>query len=158
MAPVIRLNRESPPTLARADQAAPPGDDAGLRETLKYCAPSTYQAACLFRQTARPEFLSPIVLGVIERYVEPERRSRLSQPDDQLRLVEDLGLDSLTLMEIVIRLEEVLQLSIRDEELRQFRTLGEIRRLIESSLAGELPAERPAVPGHASPHPQSGSI
>ena len=135
MAQVTRLNLEAQSALSHLESKPPTGEDAGLRETLRHCSPATYQAACQFRESARPEFLSPIVLGVIERYVEPERRAQLREPRDDLRLVADLGLDSLTLMEIVIRLEEVLQISIRDEELRHFLTLGEIHRLIESTVS-----------------------
>jgi 3-hydroxyacyl-[acyl-carrier-protein] dehydratase len=137
MAHATDLNLHSSLSNPGPETSLRPGEDAGLRETLKYCAVSTYPAACLFRQTGRAEYLPAIVLGVIERYVEPERRPRLREPNDHIRLAEDLGLDSLTLMEIVIRLEEVLQISIRDDELRQFQTLGEIRRLIESTVAAE---------------------
>jgi acyl carrier protein len=135
MAQVTRLNLDCPPHLAGPAKAPLTGDDAQLRETLKYCAPSTFEAACEFRKTARPEYLPAIVLGIIGRYVEPDLRERLQQPANELRLREDLGLDSLMLMEIVIRVEDVLQISIRDDELRQFRTLGEVRELIERAVA-----------------------
>lgn len=141
MAQVTRLNLDSPPAAA-ANPTVPPGSEAQLRELLKYCAPSTYEAALQFRQTARPEYLPPIVLGVMARYMEPERRKGWLEFRDELRLAEDLGLDSLALMEIVIRLEEVLQVSIRDEDLRRIRTLGEIRRLFDHTL----PRSAPAVP------------
>jgi acyl carrier protein len=39
-------------------------------------------------------------------------------------------------MEVMIRLEDVLPFTIRDEELRQVRTLGDIRRLLERQAAG----------------------
>lgn len=145
MAESTRLNLDCPPHLAGQGITPLTGDDARLRETLKHCAPSTFEAACLFRKTARPEYLTTIVLGIIGRYVEPDLRARLREPANELRLREDLGLDSLTLMETMIRLEEVLQISIRDDELRQFRTLGEIRELIERTVAGGGPAALPAV-------------
>jgi acyl carrier protein len=109
-------------------------DKAHLREILKRCSASTYQVACQFRITGHIEHLPAIVLGVIERYVEPDLRSKLKHPQDELCLIEDLGIDSLTMMEIVILVEDVLQISINTEELCQLRTLGNVRHFIECKL------------------------
>jgi 3-hydroxyacyl-[acyl-carrier-protein] dehydratase len=118
-------------------------DDRALREALKRCPASTYEAACQFRKTANPDHLPAIVLGVIERYVEPARRAKLRKPTDDLRLVEDLGIDSLTMMEIVMLAEEVLRISINNEELCRLRTLGDVRQFIECKVRG-LPLPTPA--------------
>lgn len=115
-------------------------EEAHLREALKRCSASTYQAACQFRKTGHNEHLHAIVLGVIERYVEPDLRSKLKQPHDDLLLIEDLGLDSLTIMEIVILAEDVFQITINNDELRQLRTLGDVRHFIEGKL-GALPLQ-----------------
>ena len=91
-----------------------PADEAFLRTALKRCSASTYEAACRFRQTGNPEYLPPIVLGVVARYVEPDLRAKLKDPDDGLRLIEDLGIDSLTMMQIVFLVEDVLRVSINN--------------------------------------------
>src|ERR1700690_779920 len=103
-----------------------PEDGAALREALKRCSPSTFEAAVQFRKTGNPEHLPAVVIGVIERFVEPDLRSKLKDADDDLRLIEDLGIDSLTMMEIVILVEDVLQLSINNDELRTLRTVGDV--------------------------------
>jgi len=113
-----------------------------LRDILKRCPASTYQAACLFRETGDPRHLPAIVLGIIERFVEPDLRSKLKNPPDSLCLIEDLGLDSLTIMEIVLLVEDVLTISINNDELRQLRTLGEVRQFIESKLRHQPDANR----------------
>lgn len=146
---LTRLQLNAHPSYSGPVAAAVAEDDAQLREVLKHCAPSTYAAACDFRKTARPEHLRTIVHGVIDRYVEPDLRARLREPDDDLRLIEDLGLDSLTLMEIVIRLEDVLRISIRDEELRYIHTVGEVRRLIERNVASHASVTQPPSPSPA---------
>src|ERR1700761_5015181 len=87
-----------------------PEDEAALRESLKRCSPSTFEAAVAFRKTGNPEHVPAVVIGVIERYVEPDLRIKLKDADDDIRLIEDLGIDSLTMMEIVLLVEEVLQL------------------------------------------------
>ncbi len=59
-------------------------------------------AAIEFRETKNPAVLPLIVTGVIERFVKPEQRHLLRTGKSSLKLSEDLGLDSLTLMEIVL--------------------------------------------------------
>jgi acyl carrier protein len=75
-----------------------------------------------------------ILYGVIARFVEPELRSRMSEPADDLRLVEDLGLDSLSLMEVALLAEDVLRISISAEELRQIRTIADVRQFVEAKV------------------------
>ena len=95
---------------------------------------------------ARPEQVRARVCEIFHRYVDPNLRAGLEQPDDQLQLGADLGLDSLTLMEIVLRLEDAFGISITDDQLRHFRTLAEVRHSIEHAL------ERDGASGMARDH------
>jgi 3-hydroxymyristoyl/3-hydroxydecanoyl-(acyl carrier protein) dehydratases len=117
-------------------------DESALRETLKRCSPSTIEAAIAFRKTRDPEKVPTVVIGVIERFVEPDIRPKLREGDDELRLVEDLGVDSLTMMEIVILVEDVLQMQINNDELRNLRTVGDIKTFIDCKIRG-LPLPKP---------------
>lgn len=117
-------------------------DDANLREALKRCSAATYEAAAQFRKTGNIEHLPAIVLGIIERYVEPDLRAKLKDTDDDLRIIEDLGIDSLTMMEIVILVEDVLQMSINNDELRHLRTIGDVKTFIGCKVRG-LPLPKP---------------
>jgi len=119
-----------------------PEDEASLREALKRCSPSTFEAAIQFRKTGNAEHVPAVVIGVIERFVEPDLRVKLKDADDDLRLIEDLGIDSLTMMEIVILVEDVLQLSINNDELRNLRTVGDVKTFIDCKIRG-LPLPRP---------------
>jgi 3-hydroxyacyl-[acyl-carrier-protein] dehydratase len=119
-----------------------PDDEAALREALKRCSPSTFEAAVQFRKTGNADHMPAIVIGVIERFVEPDLRPKLKDADDDLRLIEDLGIDSLTMMEIVILVEEVLQLTINNDELRNLRTVGDVKTFIDCKIRG-LPLPRP---------------
>ncbi len=126
-----------------ADQPTPE-DDPVLREALKRCSPATYYAACKFRATGSAVDLQQVVLGVVERFVERDRRAKLQTGDDSLRLREDLGLDSLTMMEVVMLVEEVLPICISNEELTHLQTLGDTRRFITAKHTGhELPRSAP---------------
>ncbi len=136
-------------TSASAHKAAPiapkpfaPEDEVSLREALKRCSPSTFEAAVQFRKTANPEHVPAVVIGVIERFVEPDLRMKLKDADDDLRLIEDLGIDSLTMMEIVILVEDVLQMTINNDELRNLRTVGDVKTFIDCKIRG-LPLPKP---------------
>jgi len=113
-----------------------PEDEAALREALKRCSPSTFEAAVQFRKTGNPEHLPAVVIGVIERFVEPDLRMKLKDADDDLRLIVDLGIDSLTMMEIVILVEDVLLMSINNDELRNLRTVGDVKTFIDCKVRG----------------------
>jgi 3-hydroxyacyl-[acyl-carrier-protein] dehydratase len=124
-----------------------PQDEAALRDALKRCSPATREAASGFRRTGSAEFLPAIVHGLIEHYVEREARAKLARADDDLRLAEDLAIDSLTMLEIVFLAEDVLQISIDNEDLRPFRTVGDIKRFLASRLQRGLQGTPAPAPG-----------
>ncbi len=117
------------------DSPSPIPDDSALREALKRCSATTYDAACRFRQHGHPDDLRLVVAGVIERYVERAQRATLAGGADSLRLREDLGLDSLTMMEIVMLAEEILPLSVGNDELTQLRTVGDVQALVARKVS-----------------------
>src|SRR5690348_12477341 len=117
----------SPPPFVDPGAALPADELATLQEALKRCSPATFAAACEFRRTRNLDQLTTVIVGVIERYVERDARPKLRDAPDHLRLAEDLGIDSLTMMEIVLLAEDVLRISVSNEELCQLRTLGQVR-------------------------------
>lgn len=119
-----------------------PEDEAALRESLKRCSPSTFEAAVQFRKTGNPEHVPAVVIGVIERFVEPDLKPKLKDADDDIRVIEDLGIDSLTMMEIVILVEDVLQVSINNDELRNLRTVGDVKTFVDCKIR-DLPLPKP---------------
>ncbi len=116
--------------LAAVRNALPVDERARLQDALKRCSPATLEAAVEFRRTGDVAHLRTIVVGVIERYVERELRPKLKAADDTIRLVEDLGIDSLTMMEIVLLAEDVLGIDVSNDELTKLRTLGDIHHFI----------------------------
>ena len=114
-----------------------------LRESLKRCSPQTFAAAIEYRRTGRSELLATIVLGIVERFVESEVRSRLREGNDEVRVVEDLGVDSLMMLEIVMLVEDTLDVSIENDELMELRTLGDVKTLIECKVRGVPLPPRP---------------
>jgi len=76
--------------------------DEDLKELLKRCPAGTYEAARQFRESKDVSKIEQIVIGIIERHLEPEQKEILLKSDDSLRMYEDLGMDSLTMLEVVM--------------------------------------------------------
>jgi 3-hydroxyacyl-[acyl-carrier-protein] dehydratase len=157
MTPVADLSLATTPIRRERAAKFTSADDATLREALKRCSPATYQAALRYRQTGDTSQLPAIVLGVIERYIERDLRPKLRHPASDLLLADDLGIDSLTMMEIVMLAEDVLQITITSEELVGLRTLADAQRFIAAKARGEL-APTPSDPGAANRRPAISAI
>ncbi|MGA2051983.1 MAG: phosphopantetheine-binding protein [Opitutales bacterium] len=120
-----------------------PEAEQQLRDMLKRCSPETIEAAVRFRSTGRLDDVSVVVIGIIERFLDPDVRKRLREGGDDLRIFDDLGIDSLTMIEVVMMVEEVLQFKINNEELRDLRTMGDVKTFIDCRLKGLPLPERP---------------
>lgn len=53
-----------------------------------------------------------------------------SEITDDARLVEDLGADSIDLVQLLIRLEKELDISFTDEEIQEFKTVGDVAKCL----------------------------
>ena len=113
-----------------------------LGDLLKRCSPDTLAAAMRFRKSKDVLEIEPIVLGIIDRHLEPEQREIFTKADDSMRLYEDLGLDSLTMLEIVMLVEQTLEVSIDNEELRDLRTIGDVKEYLDAKVRGVQVPER----------------
>ncbi len=118
--------------------SAPPTEEQSeeIRAALKRCSPATIEAALKFRSTRDPACVPTIVYGIIERHMPPEAPGRLADATDDAELIKDLGIDSLTMLEIVLQIEETLGISIENDELREIRTLGAVKSFIGRKLNG----------------------
>lgn len=131
-----------------SDNCSDPGDTINLlRDSLKRCSPETIDAAIRYRESKDTNLLNPVILGIIERFLEPDVRPRFKSAGDEQRLFEDLGIDSLTMVEIVIMVEETLQLSINNEELRDLRTVGDVKQFVDCKARGLPLPEKPVHMG-----------
>jgi 3-hydroxyacyl-[acyl-carrier-protein] dehydratase len=107
-----------------------------LREALKRCPEQSINAAIEYSQTQDPSLVPVIVMGIVERFVEPDVRPLVRKGDDSSRLMEDLGIDSLLMVEIVMLIEETLGISIENEELRNLRTVGDVKVYLDAKIRG----------------------
>ena len=110
--------------------------EAKLRESFKRCSPETVEATVRFRREGDLDVVILIVHGIIERYLKLEPGENIAQRPDQTRLGEDLGVDSLTMLEIVMAIEEGLDFRVEDSDARNIRTLGDVRRYVDDRIHG----------------------
>jgi len=113
-----------------------PEQEAKLRESFKRCSPETIAAVLRFRNENDINSVITAVHGIIERYIKSEDSQDISKRPDSARLGEDLGIDSLTMLEIVMSIEEALDFRIEDADARNIRTLGDVRKYVDDRVHG----------------------
>lgn len=97
-----------------------------FREDYKRCGEAVIEAIISYHSTRDPKLIPEIVAGILQRYLPPSSVDLASRPDSAL-LVEDLGIDSLTMLEVILSIEEALGVRIDNNELRDIRTLGDVK-------------------------------
>jgi 3-hydroxyacyl-[acyl-carrier-protein] dehydratase len=80
-----------------------------------------------FRDTGDIAALHLVVLAVVRDFMPRSSHAALT---DEMRLIEDLGCDSLAVAETVFFLEDLLQVRIENKELLEMRTVGELRGFV----------------------------
>jgi len=63
-----------------------------------------------------------------------------AQITPEARLIEDIGIDSLGFYEILIEADECLGIKIREEDLLQFRTVGDIQHHLQKLTSSDVQA------------------
>ncbi|MEM9227211.1 MAG: phosphopantetheine-binding protein [Verrucomicrobiota bacterium] len=110
-------------------------DEESLRDSLKRCSPETIEAAMAFRKNADSSQVPTIIMGILERVMEPDERPKLKEGNDDTRINEDLGIDSLTMVEVIMMVEETLDITVDNDELRELSTIGDVKSFIAKKLA-----------------------
>ncbi len=98
-----------------------------LEEELRRAPAGTREALMTYKQTGDLENLERFALGIIARNIDDAYNEALQKADDSTRMIDDLGIDSLTMVEIAITLEDALDIEFIVDELRELETLGDIR-------------------------------
>ncbi len=113
---------------------------AELRNSFRRCSDETVQAILHYRQDEDARHFPVIVRGIIERYLPAESIPKFKNAGDETRLAEDLAIDSLTMLEIVLSIEEALDMRMDDSQMRQIRTLGDVKKYLAGKAKGESEA------------------
>jgi len=115
----------TPPTEEQIEQ---------VRRSFKRCREGTVDAIIDLQRTGDPEFIPTIVRGIVWRYVHKDVQSRVDQATAETPLA-SLGIDSLTMMEIVLDVQDALDLVIEDADLRRMQTIGDVIGFLQQRFA-----------------------
>jgi acyl carrier protein len=135
------LHHRVVPALTRADycmtQIPEKTPEERLREKLE-AFPEDFQQLVMAHQSApTPATLARIVTGVMQHHGGDVFISKFEEKADGVLLVEDLGFDSLTLVEISFHAEEFLGYIIQIEDFAQIKTLGDLQGFLRKKIFSE---------------------
>ena len=105
-----------------------------LKRALKRCSSEAIQAAFHFHETRDKADVPTIIHGVLAREMDEEKLPVLAKADPNTLLIDDLGLDSLALTEVVMSAEDILGIQIENNELKTIRTLGDLEQFVQAKL------------------------
>ena len=87
-----------------------------------------------FKEKGDRASLNRFVVGLIQFLQDTSERTDSTTLTDDTRLQEDLGIDSITIAEVVFLLEEILEIEINNQELMDISTIGQLREFIFRKL------------------------
>lgn len=109
-------------------------------ESLVGFPPRIIAAYHAFAETGDPANLDVVVLGVLHFYLAKKPPEPLDSFPGTTRLVEDLGCDSLTMMDTVFMVESLFDTNLDDAELARISTLDDMRNYLRRQTGPSSPA------------------
>ncbi len=109
-------------------------------ESLVGFPPRIITAYHSFAETGDPANLDVVVLGVLHFYLAKKPAEPLDSFPGTTRLVEDLGCDSLTMMDTVFMVESLFDTNLDDAELARISTLDDLRNYLRRQTGPSTPA------------------
>lgn len=73
---------------------------------------------------------------LVKPHLEYQDDSVIDGMTAETNLLDELGLDSVDLVEIIMDIEETFEISIKDEDIQQVKTVKDLVHLIQSQKAG----------------------
>lgn len=115
--------------------ASPHSSTPRLREILRGVPEDTIVACEEFHARGGDAAFDRAVLGVITHHLSRPAPQPLGNLPGTTTLVADLGLDSITMVEMVFLFEDVFNVKVPPESLQQVATLDDLRALLRAQLA-----------------------
>ena len=106
-----------------------------IREKLAGYPESVLQNYESFKDNGDAECLHNFVIGLIRFLQDASEDATDDVLSDDSRLREDLGIDSITIAEVVFLLEEIFEIEINNQELMDISTIGQLRHFVLNKLS-----------------------
>jgi acyl carrier protein len=102
-----------------------------ITSALRGYPPATLAAAQAFETSPSLATLAPLVDNVLDFLLPPDdTRPPLSTMDEDTRLVADLGIDSMAIVELNHQLEDLFSAKLADPTIRSISTLKNLREAV----------------------------
>ena len=105
-----------------------------IRRNFRKCSDEAVAAILRFRESRDVACIEPIVRGIVARYLPEQGREAIKSATAETPLA-DLRIESLTMLEIVLDVQDALEVEIADSELRGFRTLGDVEQFLAAKVS-----------------------
>jgi 3-hydroxyacyl-[acyl-carrier-protein] dehydratase len=115
-----------------------------IKHSFRRCREGTADAIVNIQRTGDANLIPAILRGIVWRFVREEARPLVDQATAETPLV-SLGIDSLTMMEVVLDVQDALDLVIEDNDLKQMKTIGDFIAFLQQRFADAHPASGTVV-------------
>ena len=100
-----------------------------VNHDFRRCRQGTAEAIINLRRTGDRALIPEILRGIVWRYVRPEAREQVEKAPLETPL-SALGMDSLMMLEVVLDVQDALDVTVEDAELRRVKTFDDISQLL----------------------------
>ncbi len=100
-----------------------------VNHDFRRCREGTPEAIVNLRRTGDTTLIPEILRGIVWRYVRPEAREQVEKAALETPL-SALGMDSLMMLEVVLDVQDALDVTVEDAELRRVKTFDDISQLL----------------------------
>lgn len=107
-------------------------NESDIDERFLNLNPHALAAIRQYRGSHQPELVQTIVNGIVEKYLPPEMRA---QAAEAMKAPNAFGIESVTLMEIMLDIQDALGLEITDNELRGLKNFDDATNLLRQKVA-----------------------
>ncbi|HEV3408888.1 MAG TPA: acyl carrier protein [Chthoniobacterales bacterium] len=105
-----------------------------VKKNFRRCREGTADAIIELRRTGDTALIPTIVRGIVWRYVQEETRRVLENATPETPLV-SLGIDSLMMLEVVLDVQDALDVTIEDSDMRRMQTIGDVIEFLTQTYA-----------------------
>ena len=100
-----------------------------VKHDFRRCREGTAEEIINLRRTGDTALIPEILRGIVWRYVRPEAREQVEKASLDTPL-SGLGMDSLMMLEVVLDVQDALDVTVEDAELRRVKTFKDISDLL----------------------------
>lgn len=108
--------------------------EEALRHSLRGFSDAAQKGAFALRAGSETSDFEACLFGILMFFRPAGSPTHDELPSPTTRLREDLGLDSLSMMEAMFKVEELFDISVSNSELAEIITIADARRLLEEKL------------------------